>query len=303
MPRTPGAPAPGCPEPGVWGKGWASPELGVREAGRQGKLCSVTSVLTENVPGGQQPENCRAKWEARKGIPRMARPSWSTARGDRRVCPLLQCSATEVEAESWGNLPVTSSSYLTTDGPLRPLPAVTGPWSWTRITLCQGRGEQDLRLALTGPTFCLGAGDTHWPEGWGPRTARPAAECPKITHTHTHTRYIYMCHVYTHTCTDHTCMPPTCMHTHTHTHWAAHLGRACTETLTYKDTWALKRHRDAEGLAPKPEPLGVAVLPLPGACTSQSSGHGGGGHGGGWEDAGGPLLSSWRGWASAWWRP
>lgn len=40
----------------------------------------------------------------------------------------------------------------------------------------------------------------------------------------------------------------------------------------------------------KPEPLGVAVCSLPGACTSQSSGHGGGQPGGRWEGA--VVLSS-----------
>lgn len=61
--------------------------------------------------------------------------------------------------------------------------------------------------------------------------------------------------------------------------------------------------RDAEGPPPSLSPQGVAVSPLPGACASQSSGHGGGAVAGRWEAAAGPLLSSWRGQASAWWQP
>lgn len=59
-----------------------------------------------------------------------------------------------------------------------------------------------------------------------------------------------------------------------------HTRAGHAQALTYKDMWALQRHRETlSNPSSKPKPLGAAVSTLLGACTSQSSGHDGGRHG------------------------
>lgn len=63
---------------------------------------------------------------------------------------------------------------------------------------------------------------------------------------------------------------------HTHLLGSTRLGWVCTKTPTYKDTWALQRHRETQRTpCEKPEPFGAAVFALLGVCTSQGSGHDG----------------------------
>ena len=104
----------------------------------------------------------------------------------------------------------------------------------------------------------------------GSRRARPTAGTPpKISHTDTHPLSLFpWTRAYLQT--------TRCVHVH-------------TNSLSQQYTWAwnfnteghvgtLEAQRDAEGPPPnpKPEPLGVAVFPLLGACMSQRSGHSGG---------------------------
>lgn len=121
------------------------------------------------------------------------------------------------------------------------------------------------------PTFCLvrGVGNAHWPDGEGLKESKAYSWHTSQNLTHRHTLSLFpWTRAYLQT--------TRCVHVH-------------TNSLSEQYTWAwnfnteghvgtLEAQRDAEGPPPnpKPEPLGVAVFPLLGACMSQRSGHSGG---------------------------
>ena len=132
------------------GKGWMTLEcrrgFGSGVGVRQRKPCSARSVLTGTSWGARNQKAVGDKWESGSrhsgnGLGPCSL-SWSKAGWmGGRVCPPPHSGWKQTPA---GTLNGTSRPYSTMNGPEHPsgpLSTVTGPWSWTNVTLCQRAGK------------------------------------------------------------------------------------------------------------------------------------------------------------------